>query len=252
MQKPDSNLPGDAQLWRRWMEEQQSNADTRIDNLAAEISRLANSDGGQAALFAMLKTGDIATLYAQLQALYTATGTTYPPVPPAPTPPPVVPKYATIETGAIWSRTWGTSSFYTGGGHYTDATMLYQGDNPANKIGMWGITPGAAAGKTITDAQMFLQNTDFPWSSGGTAGFGTHGFASPPSPKPGRVNGFDAGWAEGQGKWIGIPPFIWGAISNGSVKGFTVGGIGPSDPNSAIFMGVGQPSPPRLRLTYQI
>lgn len=252
MQRPDSNLPGPSQLWRRAIEDEQDLQNQQIQNVLDEIDRLSNSDGGVAQLFAQLKTGDIKTLYDQLKALYATTGTTYPPVPVAPTPPPVVPKYTTIQTTATWSRTWGSSTFYTGGGKYTDATMLYQGSSPENKIGMWGISMGSAAGKYITDMQIFLQNVEYSWASGGTAAFGTHSNASPPSGKPGRINGWDVGWAEGQGKWASVPPNLWGSFSNGAFKGFTVGGIGPNNPNSAIFMGVGQGAPPQLKITYQI
>jgi hypothetical protein len=250
-QRPDSNLPPTAQQWRRSMEKNDDANAAKMEALFAEIDRLANSDGGQAALYAQLLTGPIATLFDQLKQLYVATGNTYPPVAAAPTPPPTVPTYATIETNAVWSRTWGSSSFYTGGGYYTDSQMLYQGSNPENKIGMWGIDMGPAAGKTITDMQVFLQNTDYPWSSGGTAALGVHSFTSPPSGKPGRSNGFDVGWSEGQGKYAPVPPILWPGFSNGSFKGFTVGGIGATDSNSAIFMGVGKPYPPRLRITYR-
>jgi hypothetical protein len=164
----------------------------------------------------------------------------------------VLPTYATTTTSATWSRTWGSSTFYTGGGTYTDAQMLYQGSNPENKIGLWGISAGSALGKKITDCQLFLQNVQYPWSSGGTAALGTHSWGSPPGPKPTRNNGFDISWGEGEGKWVGVPSWAWGGISNGSILGFSVGGIGPNDPNSAIFMGVGKSSPPLLRITYQV
>lgn len=252
MTKPDSNLQPTSQTWRRYQEQQDENTQTQLTSILAEIDRLANSDGGQASLYAQLMTGPIATLFDQLQQLYVLTGQIYPPVPAAPTPPPAVPTYKTYEAAAPWSRTWGSSSFYTGGGTYTDAQMLYQGSNPENKIGMFGVDMGGSSGKQITDMQIFLQNVQYPWSSGGTASMGTHQNASAPAGKPGRANGFDVGFSEGEGKWFGVPPILYPGFSNGTFKGFTVGGIGPNDANSAIFMGVGKQYPPRVRITYKV
>lgn len=249
-QRPASNFNPDAEPYRRWLESQLKDLSIKFDNVSNELSRLANSDGGQAELYANLKTTDIATLFSQLKALYTATGVTYPPVPPAPAPPPVVPTYTTIETGALDSGSWGSVGRYAGSGHYDNAHMLYQGSGE-NKIGLWTISMGAAAGKNITDMQMFLQNTDWPYSSGGVASFGVHSNATVPVGRPSRNNGFDIGWGEGEGKWVGVPGVFWPGFSNGSFKGFTVGGIGPNNPQSAIFAGVGGGAAPRLRITYQ-
>jgi hypothetical protein len=253
MSKPDSNLPPQSQTWRRYQEQQDDTNAAAIANILAELDRLSNSDGGMAALYAQLMVGPIGTLQDQLKTLYTLTGNVYPPVASGPAPPPATPSYTVIETGATWSRTWGsyTGAPYAGGGTYTDSQMLYQGSSE-NKIGLWGIDMGSAYGKNIIDMQVFLQNSQYPYSSGGIAGFGTHQYGSPPSGKPGRSNGFDVGWAEGQGKYASIPPVFYGGFSNGTFKGLSVGGFGANNPQSAIFHGVGKPFSPRLRITYQV
>lgn len=254
MVRPASNLPGPAEQWRRAIEDEQDAQAQLIELLTSEIARLATSDGGVAALMAKLNVGDVATLYSQLKALYTLTGNVYPPVAAAPPPPPAVPTYTTIEPVAPWSATWGsyTSAPYSGGigTAYTDSQMMYQGDSQS-KIAIAGVSMGSAANKNIVDMQIFLQNTNFPWSSGGTAALGLHGYSSPPSQKPNRNNGWDVGWGEGEGKWTPIPPQYWSGFSNGGFQGISVGGIGPNTANSAIFMGVGKSNPPRYKITYQ-
>lgn len=255
MQKPESNLTPAAQPWRRWLEDELAATKAQLQSVSQLLERVLGGDGAQAQQIAELRSGDVATLYQQLEALYSATGTTYPPVVAPPAPPPTVPKYETIITDALWSESWGSyaGAPYSGApSEYENSTMLYQGEVPGAKIGMWGTTMGAAAGHTITDMQVFLQNVRYPWSSGGTAAFGTHGNASPIQQKPSRQNGFDVGWTEGQGKWAGIPAILWPGFSNGSFKGLTVGGIGANSANSAYFMGVGQPHPPQLKITYQL
>lgn len=256
MQKPDSNLPPAAQPWRRWVEGTLADQQQQIDALSGLLDRVLSGDGAQAQQFADLKAGDIATLYYQLQQLYISTGITYPPAAaPAAAPPAPVPTYATVVTDATWSESWGSyaSAPYSGSpSPYEDSTMLYQGESPGDKIGMWGTVMGAAAGRKITDMQVFAQNVLYNWSSGGIAAFGTHSNASPVQQKPSRQNGFDVSWNEGEGKWVGVPSSLWGGFSNGTFKGFTIGGIGPSSANAAHFMGVGQPHPPRLKITYQI
>lgn len=255
IQKPDSNLPTASQAWRRWIEGQIATQQTQLDTIQTMLDRVLSGDGAMAQQFAALQAGDITTLYAQLKSLYASTGNVYPPVAAAPTPPPVVPKYATIITDATWSESWGSyaGAPYSGAPSiYENSTMLYQGESPGAKIGMWGTSMGTAAGKNITDMQVFLQNVSYPWASGGTAAFGTHTNASPIQSKPSRQNGFDVSWNEGEGKWVGVPSNLWTGFANGTFKGLTVGGIGPNSANSAYFMGVGQPHPPQLKITYQI
>ena len=249
MQKPDSNLHPDAQPWGRYQEERDAGHDVRLDNLEGQFQRLAMGDGAQATVFAEIRASIDKLLY-EMETLYFLTGNTYPPVP-AGTAPPEAPTYDVEEVAADWSRTWGTSSYYTGSSEHVNGSYLYQGSNPENKIGMWHFPLSASRGKIITDVQMFMQNINAAWASSFTAGFGTHGNVSAPVGKPGRVNGFDVGWGRGEGKWIAVPSWAWDGLSNGSIQGFTVGGIGPSDPNYAYFQGVGMGSPPRLKVTYQ-
>ena len=249
MQKPDSNAPGGMQPWIRWNESEVEELKANDSVFAQQLEALLRGDGGQAGSIANILS-TIARMQYELEFLYNATGTPYPPgtAPPAP-PAPVEP--TTIEMSADWSRTWGSSSYYTSpSGTYTNSTYLYQGQNPENKVGMWRFDVGSAAGRTIVGASIFLQNIDSPWATPFVAQFGTHGNVAAPVGKPGRSNPFDVGWARGEGKWAPVPDWAWGGLSNGSIQGFTVGAAGPSDPNSAFFMGVGQPNPPRLRITY--
>lgn len=247
MVKPSLSLNPDAQPWGRWVEKTDEGQDARIDNVESVIAGLLRGDGGQATQIAAVLSR-LATLEADLKYLYSATSTA---PPSAPTPPPAATAPTNYETTAEWSRTWGGSSYYTGSGEYTNATYLYQGQSPENKVGMWRFNVGPAAGRTIVAASMFIKNINSAWSSSFVAQFGTHGNASAPVGKPGRQNGFDVGWNRGEGKWVAIPSWAWGGLSNGSIQGFTVGAAGPSDANSAWFMGVGQPSPPVLRLSYR-
>lgn len=235
--------------WIRWAEEELDERKAVDQDTISAVESLERGDGGQAGTIAGLQSR-ISKLEFELRALYTSTGTTYPPVTAPPAPPAAV-EPTTIEMSADWSRTWGTSSFYTGSGTtYTNGTYLYQGSNPENKVGMFHFNVGAAAGRTIVGASVFLQNIDSPWNSTFVAQLGTHGNATAPSGKPGRQNPFDVGWSRGEGKWTPVPDWAWPGLSNGSIQGFTVGAAGPSDPNSAFFMGVGQPSPPVLRISY--
>lgn len=249
MKKPDSNLSPDSQPWARAQEDKDTLQDGRLEELESLVAALMRGDGGQAGTIANVQAA-IKKLQFETAFLYGATGNTYPPgsAPPAP---PAAPVEQVHEDTADWSRTWGSSSFYTGtSDRYTHAQYLYQGQNPENKVGMWRFELGPARGRQITGAQMFMQNIDAPWSQTFVAQFGTHGNVSAPAGKPGRENAFDVGWSRGEGKWLPIPDWAWNGLSNGSIQGFTVGAAGPSDANSAFFMGVGQAAPPVIRVTY--
>lgn len=248
MKQPDSNLPPASQPWARARENKDGEQDTRLSTLEAAVQGLQRGDGGQAGTIANLQAM-ITKLQFELEALYAATSTAYPPGS-APPPPPAAPVEQVREVAASWSRTWGSSTFYTGTSEYTHGQYLYQGQNPENKVGMWRFDLGPAIGRQITSAQMFLQNINAPWSQTFVAQFGTHGNVSAPTGKPGRQNAFDVGWSRGEGKWVAVPDWAWGGLSNGSIQGFTVGAAGASDANSAYFMGVGQAAPPVLRVTY--
>lgn len=248
MKKPESNLLPDAQPWARWNEEEHAEHGNNIADIQSQLASLLSGDGGQSTQIAGLQS-QISSLLYELKLLYAATGNTYPPTAAPPVQPPA--PETTMEVTAEWSRTWGSSSYYTGTGTHTNATYLYQGSNPENKVGMWRFNVGAAGGKNIVGASMFLQNIDSPYQPSFVASFGTHGNVSAPVSKPGRANGFDVGWGRGEGKWIGIPDWAFGGLSNGSIQGFTIGASGASDPNYAYFMGVGQSAPPVLRLTYK-
>lgn len=242
--RQDNNLPPAAQPWAR-----QLTAD--VDELLADQNTLSETSISELRDQVARQNGVIQDLMYRITTLYTLTGQTYPPAPPAPPAPPnPAPVPVTIQIVADWSRTWGSSSFYTGGGTDTNATYLYQGSSPENKIGIFHFNVGSAAGKTITAVDMFIANINSPYAPTFTASFGTHGFASAPAGKPGRSNGFDYGWARGQAAWIPVPSWAYSGLSNGSIQGFTVGGSGASNSNYAYFQGVGQPAPPQLRITY--
>lgn len=248
MQKPDSNLPPTSQPWGRWVEDTDSRQSGEIEKLQQQYLSLSRGDGDQASLMASMQA-NISKLLFEMKFLYAALGQAYPPgsappIPPAPSAP------VTVDIGADWSRTWGSSSFYTGGGSDTNGTYLYQGSNPENKIGMWHFPTAGIIGKNITNVQMFMANINSPYAPSFVAGFGTHGNGTAPAGKPGRANGFDVGWNRGESKWIGIPSWAYAGLANGSILGFTIGGIGGSNPNYAYFQGVGQPAPPVLRVTY--
>lgn len=248
MKKPDSNLTPDSQPWSRRVDADRAEDREDIDALQRQLEALIRGDGGQATLIAGVQS-QIEKIVHELTTLYGLTGNAYPPTPGPPVPPPA--SETTVEMAAAWSRTWGSSSFYTGTATHTNGTYLYQGSNPENKVGMWRFDVGPAAGKNIIGAAMFLQNIDSPYQPSFVASFGTHGNVTAPAGKPGRVNGFDVGWGRGEGKWIGIPDWAFGGLSNGSIQGFTVGASGASDANYAFFMGVGQARPPVLKLTYK-
>lgn len=252
MQKPQSNLPAGAQKYRRWLESELERKTRIITSMDYELQRLAESNGTQLTQLSNLKTGDISDLYDRIEALYTSTGNTYPPAPPPPKPVPVVPKYDTKIITADWSECWSSGYLQTGSGTYTDAEMLYQGSNPENKVGAFGVDLGSIRGHKITDMQVYLKNVSFPWATSGSAAFGTHGYANPPAGRPNRHNGFNVSWHEGEGKYVGVPSKYWAGFSNGSYRGLTIGDIGPNDPNSAIFEGVGKAHPPKLKITYQL
>lgn len=244
---PPALVPEDAAPWARWQTtgtQDNASAVARLEQQLAETQ--ASLQGAR---------NDVSLLTYELRQLYATTGTAYPPVPPAdnPTPPPIPPVVSkTIEIDADWSRTWGSSSFYTGGGSDTNGTYLYQGSNPEDKIGIWHFSLGEARGKKITAADMYLRNINTPYSPVVTAGFGGHSYASAPAGKPARTYPFDISWGRGEQKWFPLPGWTYEGLSNGILQGFSIGGIGASNDNYAYFAGVGQSGPPRIRVTFEV
>lgn len=242
IQNPRSNAPGPLQPWIRWVENDLREL-AKEDNALRQLIKTLTPSADKVA-------PEFTNVYYEINKLYTTTGNPYPPeAPPAPPAPTVT--YSTREYVADWSRTWGTSSYYTGSSTHVNGQYLYQGSNPENKIGIFHFAIGSAAGKTITDAKLFVQNIDSPFQSSFTAAFGTHGYNSAPTGKPTRHNGWNLGWRRGLGQWIAIPKSFWAGISNGSIDGFSIGGMGASNPNYAYFQGVGMSRPPRMKLTYK-
>lgn len=247
MERPDSNLPPQSQPWGRKNDEEHEQIKARQDQIDELIRQIQKAESDP------VISVQLAKVTSELISLYNAMGVTYPPAPtPPPTPPDPPSSWATYEVSALWSRTWGTSSYYTGGGEHTNGTYLYQGSNPENKVGMFGFNTGPIRGKSYRAVSLYMSNINSPYSSSFVATLGTHGEGSPPVGKPGRVNGFDVGWNRGESKWVSIPSWAWGSIANGSILGFTVGASGPSDPNYAFFRGVGAGDPPRLKVEYKV
>lgn len=243
-QRPSSNGLPNQEPFNRYVAELAEQANLAAGRAAGEIDDQAN-------LFqSMFPTIDL--LREQVSQLYAATGNTWPPTPPEPTPDPAPPAVQDVmQVEAAWSATWGSSSQYSpGGGEDTNGNYLYQGSNPENKIGIWGFDLSKVAGKTILAADMVLRNLGSPYSASFIAGFGTHTYTGVPGGKPSRQNAFDVGWSRGEHKWFPLPTWTYGPMSSGGITGFSIGGIGPSDPNYAYFSGVGAPNPPAIRITY--
>lgn len=238
----DPNLNPEAQPWGRDVNTELDESLTRDESLAAENARLRAKLDEQATAIGLLGF--------ELRKLYSATGNTYPPVAVPPVAVPVPPKLTNATFSADWSRTWGTSSFYTGSDTYTNGTYLYQGSNPENKVGMWHFPTASIIGKQIVSASLYLSNINTPWQPVVTAHFGTHGNDTAPTGKPGRVNPFDVGWSRGEAKWHPLDVWVLNGLSNGSIKGFTVGASGASDADSAFWAGVGTGAPPQLSVDY--
>ena len=243
MQLPASNLTPDSQPWGREIEkelEDRESADLALADKLDEINHRYSS-----------LLSDYNQVLVELHALYAATGNTYPPA--APEPPVEIPPAPVIKeyySSAAWSKTWGSSSAYTGSGTDTNATYLYQGSNPENKVGMFGFDTSSVQNKYIISGGLWMANINSPYQPVFSADLGTHSNGSAPGSKPGRVNPFSVGWARGEAKWVPLERWVLDGISNGSITGFTVGASGASDPNYAYFQGVGQASPPVLKLSY--
>lgn len=251
-QKPASNGLTRSEPFNRWVAD---NIDLNSEQLEVvqrvldeNASLFQSTDGSLQSLRQMT---DLLTQ--QMSQIYAATGNTWPPVPIPPTPQPVVPVETTVEIGADWSATWGSSSQYAPGGREdTNGNYLYQGSNPENKIGIWHHNFTPVLGKKIIAAEFAIRNLGAPYSSSVVAGFGAHTFGAVPGSKPGRNYGWDASWGRGVHAWTPVPPGLYEGISNGTIQGFSVGGIGPSDPNYAYWAGVGAPNPPTIRIRYQV
>ena len=184
-------------------------------------------------------------------------GYSYPPAaaPPAPPPPePSAPVSKTIEVGADWSATWYQSFKRTSaGGTNDDKQSLYQRGS-GYTYSLWRFNVGEAAGKSISSVQMYLSNISTYYNGAFVAILGTHGYVGEPGSRPpgGRNNGFDVGWTAGEGKWIDIPSWAYGGLSNGSIQGFTMGDTTAETRNFARFNGVGRAGGPVLRITFTV
>lgn len=219
-------------------------------NLSAQISVANQAIQTQAAHLTELQN--------YIRTICANSGLSYPPVynPPAPVPPAPAPEAppvkvpTTQEFGAVWSATWYQGFKRTkAGGTNDDKNSLYQRGS-GYTFSMWRFDIGPARGKNITSVQMLLTNVSTYYNGAFTAVLGTHGQVNEPGSRQGRENGFDVGWTAGEGKWIDIPSWAYGALSNGSIQGFTMGDNTAETRNFARFNGVGRAGAPVLRVTY--
>lgn len=249
---PPSNLPGLAVPWGRAVEEALADSNARITSLEDAL-RISNQTVGAL-------TSHTTDLQNYIRKICDIAGYSYPPVaapppppaPPAPTPeaPPVTVR-KTHEAVAAWSATWYQSFKRTkAGGTNDDRQSLYQRGS-GYTYSLWRFDVGPAAGKNIVSVQMYLSNISTYYNGAFTAFFGTHGYSGEPATRPGgRQNGFDVGWSAGEAKWIDIPTWAYGGLSNGSIQGFTMGDTNAETRNFARFNGVGRPGAPVIRITY--
>lgn len=246
---PSFNLPDAAVPWARAVE---GEIDENERTIAAMQQSLSIANGTIEAQAAQLQT-----LQNYIRKLCELTGNPYPPADAAPPEPPAVvvppaPQSKTIEVGTIWSATWYQSFKRTSvGGTNDDRQSLYQRGS-GYTFSMWGFDVGEAAGKNITSAEMYMSNISTYWNGPFTAVLGTHSSVGEPGSRQNRQNGWDVGWTAGEAKWIPIPGNFLGGLSNGSIRGFTMGDAVAERQNFARFNGHGRGGSPRLRLTFQV
>lgn len=247
---PPYNLPDTAVPWARAVEEVVAEQDR-------EISALLQQRNASNEVISTM-TSQLQTLQNYVRKICELNGNPYPPSdappeqPPAAVVPPA-PTSKTIEVGTGWSATWYQSFKRTSaGGTNDDRQSLYQ-RGTGYTFSMWGFPDILdAAGKNITSAEMLLTNISTYWNGSFTAFLGTHGSLGEPANRQGRENGWDVGWTAGEGKWVSIPKNLLGGISNGSIRGFTMGDSAADKQNFARFNGHGRGGSPRLRLTFQV
>lgn len=244
-----SNLPSHSVGWGREVEQEIETTQGSIENLRSQLE-IANSTVGAQA-------DQITSLQNQIRTICELAGYSYPPVA-APPPPPVIPDPAPVRTmidiPAQWSATWYQSFKRTSpGGTNDDSQSLYQRGS-GYTYSMWRFDVGAAAGKNIVAASMFLSNISTYYNGPFTAILGTHGYSAEPGSRPagGRINGFDVGWQAGKADWINLEPWTYGGLSNGSIQGFTMGDLTRETQNFARFNGVGRAGAPVLRLLFDV
>ena len=154
----------------------------------------------------------------------------------------------TQEWGAQWWRSFSGDSVITGTGQWTNSQKLYQGATGAGmKTGVVGFPPFGLGGRYIHSARVLLSNEHFYMNSGGTALLGLHSQGGPGG-RPGRSSPWDVGWRRGESKWVDIPAQYLQGLANGSIRGFTVGGVNNS---SNQYYGYFGGSNARISITYQ-
>lgn len=252
MKLTPSNLPERSVQWGREVETELQNRATEIDSLRSALQSANETNGAQ--------SNKITDLQNQIRTICELAGYSYPPAaapPPPPTPAPeapVKPTLKTISIGAEWSATWYQTFKRTSvGGTHDDANSLYQRGS-GYTYSMWRFNLGEALGKRITSASMYLSNISTYNGGNFTVFLGTHGYSAEPGTRPagGRINAWDVGWTQGLATTIQVPPSFLGALSNGSIQGFTMGDLTRETANFARFNGVGRTGAPVLNITFEV
>lgn len=240
-----SNLPERSAPWARDVEKEINLTQAHSITNAQELENAKNTISSLQALTQQQQN--------YIKTLCDLTGTPFPPVAAAITPSVDPPDKPTVqnkkmEIAASWSANWWQSFKQSDA---EDVNSLLQRGS-GYSFSMWGFNIGEAAGKKIIKAEIYLKNVSTYYNGAFTAILGTHSQATEPASRQSRQNGWNVGWTAGQGKWVALPAWMLGALSSGSIKGFTLGDTVAETKNYARFNGVGQNGAPRLRLTYQV
>lgn len=245
-----SNLPEESVPWAREVVEK--GIDEAVARAAAAEIRLETANS-----LIQAQAQQLTTQLNYIRTICELTGTSFPPVSTAqevaPDPEPVPEKPTVVLRTRSFAATWSCSWYQSFKQTDSDARFLIQRGS-GYSMGMWGFDVGEARGKKIVKAELFLSNSSTYYNGAFTAILGTHNFSSEPGSRPftNRQNGWDVGWSAGQGKYIPLPAWMRTSLSNGSIRGFTVGDGGRDTKNYARFNGVGRTGAPVLRLTYEL
>lgn len=122
----------------------------------------------------------------------------------------------------------------------------YNGSSSTTRHGLWWFPDMTAdtAGATITNVEIYVQNTHTWAYSGGSGHFYAHDGRNA---QGGNI--MNAFFTRGQARWLQIPSQFWGAIPNGQMKGFMAAPQSNSTNDYARFAG-GSGSA-QIRVTYQ-
>ena len=170
-------------------------------------------------------------------------------------PPPTQPPKKTYVT--TWPASWSRS--FSGSGAY----IAYYGSNMnqgyydttwGNQSAMAGFpsVTSTLSGAVINKVELYILYNHWYYDAGGTAILGLHGQVNPPSTKSGLTGLWQiSNWGRGVGKWISLGSSYFNGFLSGAYRGLL---IGPGPSTSREYYGradgVGDDSPPQLRITY--